>query len=79
MEIIKVTWEDAWSSANDNWTAHQMLDSSKMILESVGLLLNNTEAGIDIAMEYSPNAQNFRKVQHIPKAYIISIISLEAK
>lgn len=77
MTIVKVVWEDAWSSSESNWTSKTLKKEPKMLLTSVGHLINDGPDGVDLGMEYCPAHDDYRKVQHLPKVCIISTVILE--
>ena len=77
MKIVKVVWEDAWSSSESDWTRAMLQKEPKMMLTSVGYLINDGPDGMDLGMEYCPAQENYRKIQHIPKQYIVSFVTLE--
>ena len=70
---VEVVWEDAWSNAGNNWIAEGMAREPGIILHTTGFLLNNNKCGVDIAMEWAPGDQHYRKVQHIPRSYVRSV------
>jgi hypothetical protein len=74
--VVMVEWDDAWIDESEteppDWGEP---DVAKCV--TVGWLVRNTPELISVALEYQPNSNRFRRVQHVQKEVVRKITILK--
>ena len=76
-DAVRITWEDAWSEADHNYSVEDILDEKPFIVESVGILIRNIKEGVSIARDLRHLDNKHKFVFHVPRAMIHSIRRLK--
>lgn len=75
MKLALVKWNDAHFLSAESVKKEDLVDD--MILYSAGILVEDDGGAIKVALDYSPESQDYREVQVIPKEYILEYVTLD--
>jgi hypothetical protein len=74
--IVRVDWEDAWSSTGD-YNQDDIDLHEPLICHSAGFLVRDDKSGVTLAVEiFDESDDPFRKVQHIPRGMVRKVTRL---
>lgn len=75
MKIALISWSDAHFVSGGSVTKEKL--SNDMFLFSAGILVDDNPDAIKIAMDFTPESNDYREAQVIPREYILHYITLD--